>query len=206
MTNLAKTGLSMALVGAVFAIGCGASSGGSDGGDATGAAGTGGGGAGGSACPGVTLFGLSAGDSCFDIVSVMAGSNDGCMLGVADPVANMGLVGASLPVNYTMATATVTVGTDGSLGAGPVMCNMGVLTRENNPTLPTHAACTWHQADTSNITVTATNEFDIDVIEAENMFMGCVAADGLPPTGGMCTSTWTWHMKKSATKTPPGCN
>ena len=30
--------------------------------------------------------------------------------------------------------------------------------------------CTWHQTDTSQVTMTATNEFDISMTEVENMF------------------------------------
>jgi hypothetical protein len=203
MKTLTKSVVSIALLAAAFAVGCGTSSGTDDAGIG-GTAGTGAGGAGGDPCAGATLFAISPGDSCFDIVSVTPGSNDGCMLGVADTVANMGLLGSSLPVNYTfdMMTGTLTVGTMGSLGAGPVLCNVGTLTRDNNPTLMTNMSCTWHQSDTSNITVTATNEFDISVTEAEDMFMGCVAADNILPTGGQCMSTWTWHMKKSDTKSP----
>jgi hypothetical protein len=195
MKNITKGGISMALLTAIFAVGCSSSSGGADGGDASGTAGAGGGDG------GVILYGLSEGTNCFDIVSVAAGSNDGCNLGVADPVASMGLVGASLPVNYVMATATVMVGTDGSLGAGQVAFNMGTLTRSNDPTDPAMATCMWHQTDTSQITVTVTNEFDLSVTEVESMFK---AACTSPPAGGTCTSTWTWHMKKG-TKTPPGC-
>jgi hypothetical protein len=207
MKNLTTYLASIALLTAACAAGCGSSSGSNDAGVAgsTGTSGAGGGagGAGGAVCGGATLFGISTGDSCFDIVSVAAGSHDGCKLGVADSGAN-GLVGASLLVHYDMATATVTVGTMGSLGEGMVTCNMGTLLRENTPMLDTMPSCTWHQADTSNVTVTATNEFDIAVTEAQNQFdTACSAAN--VPTGGMCTSTWTWHMKKG-TKTPPGCN
>jgi hypothetical protein len=211
MKTLTKGLVSLALLTAAFTVGCGSSSGTDDAGAAgtTGAAGNGAAGAdGGEVCQGITLFGLSAGDTCFDVVSVAAGSNDGCMLGVADPydMAMMtGVIGSALPVNYDATTATLTVGTSGSLGKGTIMCNVGTLARDNMPTLSSHPACTWHQTDSSMVNITATNEFDIAVTENETTFSGCVAADGLPPAGGMCTSTWTWHMKKNAAKTPPAC-
>lgn len=147
---------------------------------------------------GPTLFGLSTGDSCFDIVSIEPGFNDGCELGVdgAD------LIGAALPVNYVMSTATLTVGTSGSLGSGPIAFNKGTLTREGNPSDSENPACAWHQTNTSMVTLTATNEFDIAVTEVQDQF--AVACDVDFP-GGTCTSTWTWHMKKG-TKTPPDCD
>ena len=213
MKTMTKGLVSIALLATAFVIGCGSGSGSNDAG-VGGSTGTAGGGAagstgaGGDVCPGVgTLYGLSNGDSCFQITAVMAGSNDGCMLGVADPVASNGLVGASLLVNQDTATGTLTIGTMGSLGSGSIMCNQGTLTRENNPTLDSMPACTWHQADTSMVTITATNEFDVSVTEAQTMFMGCSTAN--TPTGGMCTSTWTWHMKKDTTVSPtssPPCS
>jgi len=51
--------------------------------------------------------------------------------------------------------------------------------------------------------MTATNEFDLSVTEVENMFRGCSAANA--PTGGQCTSTWTWHMKRSTKFFGPSC-
>src|SRR3954469_6760863 len=135
------------------------------------------------------LFGLSTGDSCFDIVSVDPGSVDvaagGCMIGVDT------LVGSALLVNYVQATATVTIGKDGSLGAGPVAKNMGTLTRDGTTSDSAMPTCTWHQTDTSNLTLTATNQFTLSVTEVENMFAAaCGAAN--TPTGGTCTSSWTW--------------
>lgn len=141
---------------------------------------------------GVTLYGLSTGDNCFDITAVAPGSDDGCDLGVA------GLVGASLPVNYAMATATVTLGTMGSIGAGQVTQNMGTLTRDSTATDPAMATCTWSQMDTADLTVTATNTFTVSVTEVESMFLP--ACSGIP-TGGTCTSTWKWTLTKSTTKT-----
>jgi hypothetical protein len=157
---------------------------------------------GGLLCGGMTLYGLTVGNTCFDIVSVAPGSNDGCMLGVADATGS-GIVGMALPFSYDQSTATASVGTNGGLGVGQVICNMGTLTRETSPTLAAMPACSWHQTDTSVLHMTATNEFDLSVTEAENMFRGCSAAN--TPTGGQCTSTWTWHMKKSTKFFGPLC-
>jgi len=201
MKSLMKSAFTMTLLGGIFALGCSSSTNSDDGG-LGGFTGSEGGATGTDAGQdGPVLFGLSTGDSCFDIVSVAAGSNDGCNLGVADTVANNGLVGASLLVNYTQATATLTVGTDGSLGAGQIAFNMGTLMRDGTATDSAMTTCMWHQTDTSMVTLTATNEFDVSVTEVENMFAN---ACSMKPTGGTCTSTWTWHMKKG-TKTPP-CN
>jgi hypothetical protein len=180
MNTLTKSGLSLALLTTIFAVGCGASSGSSDA----------------SSEGGVTPYGLTEGDNCFDVTAASM-VNDGCMLVVG------GLVGMALPVNYVRATATVTVGTDGSLGTGTVTFNMGTLAREGTPMLDTMPTCTWHQSDTSMVTVTATNEFDISVTEVQSDFAPACSAANVP-AGGTCTSTWTWHMKKG-TKTPPGC-
>lgn len=202
MNTLTKSLLSITVLSAAIAMGCGSGSGSSD---ATGTGGTGAGGAGGTdPCGGITLFGLSTGDTCFDVVAVQSGSSDGCGLGVADTSAN-GIVGQALPVNYDMSTANLTVGTSGSLGAGTIMCNVGTLTRANDPALDTMTSCTHHQTDTSMVTVTATNEFDIAVTEDQTMFATACSATNTP-AGGMCTSTWTWHMKKNAAKTPPNCD
>jgi hypothetical protein len=195
-----KSALILSLFGGIAALGCSSSSNSDDGG-VGGFTGGGDGGATGTDAgqDGPALFGLSTGDSCFDVVSVQTGSSDGCNLGVADPVASDGLVGSALLVNYTMATATLTVGTAGSLGAGQIAFNMGTLMRTGTTTDSQMMTCNWHQTDTSMVTLTATNEFDISVTEVENMF--ATACSG-PPTGGTCTSTWTWHMTKSLTKTP----
>ncbi len=67
------------------------------------------------------------------------------------------LVGKALPVNYEMdsTTGTVTVGTKGSLGTGTISNNMGTLNREGDPNDTTMPTCTWHQKDTSTLTLTA---------------------------------------------------
>ena len=190
MKNITKGGISVALLAAVFAVGCSSTSGGDDA-AASGTAGAGGGAGGGA---GATPFGFTEGDTCFDVVSI-TNVQDDCM---AQPGT---VVGMSLPVNYVAATGTLTVGTSGSVGAGPIAFNQGTLTRANDPTDPTMPTCMWHQTDMSNVTVTADNEFDISVTEDQSMFKPACSPI---PTGGMCTSTWTWHMKKG-TKTPPGC-
>jgi hypothetical protein len=191
MKTLLKSAFTMTLLSGIFALGCSSSSNGDDASTTEDA---------GDAGP--TLFGITPGKTCFDVVSVKTGFVDGCNLGVGDTVANNGVVGAALLVNYDPNTATLTVGTDGSLGTGTIAFNEGTLNRVGNPSLDGVPACTWHQTDTSNITVTATNEFDLAGTEVQNMFAtACGAAN--TPTGGTCTSTWTWHMK-IGTKTPTG--
>jgi hypothetical protein len=180
-------------------LGMGGASG-SLGGGGRSSAGSGGGN--GMICQGVVLYGLSVGDSCFDIVSVAAGAADGCSIGVADAAPNGGLVGSALPFNYDTSTATVTIGSMASLGSGEVLCNEGTLTHDAFRTLDTMPACSWHQTDMSLLHLTATNELDLSVTEVENAFTGCSTAD--TPPGGSCTSTWTWHMKKGL-ETPPSC-
>jgi hypothetical protein len=175
--------ISLVLVSAAALVSCSGASSSGDAGD-SGAAGSDG---------GVTLFGLSKGTSCFDIVSIQGTPNDDCDLMVAAQV------GKALPVNYDDATAILKVGTDGSLGGGVISFNAGTLTRTDG--VVSAGTCTWHQKDTSTVTVTATNEFTISVTEDESMF-AAACTDPPPPTGGMCTSTWTWKMKKSGTKLP----
>jgi hypothetical protein len=211
MKTITKGLVSIALLAAAFTVGCGSGSGSSDSGvgGSTGSAGAGAGGTGGGdVCAGVTLHGISDGDSCFDVVSVAAGSQDGCMIGVADPfdpTTMSGVVGSALPVNYVANTGVLTVGTSGSLGDGSIMCNQGTLLRDSNTSFSSMPTCTFHQTDTSMVTITATNEFDITITENENMFATACSASNAP-AGGSCMSMWTWHMKKNAAKTPPGCN
>jgi len=142
------------------------------------------------------LYGLSTGVNCFDVVSIAPGYSDGCQLAVD------GVVGAALPVDYDMIAGTVTVGDGGSLGGGAVAHNMATLSRDGTTSDSSMTSCTWHQTDTSMFTLTATNQFTLAVTEVENTF--ATACSGIP-TGGSCTSTWTWTMKKSTTKTPPSC-
>ena len=101
------------------------------------------------ATDGETLFGLTAGDSCFDVDTV-ANVTDGCN------IAPGSVVGSALLVNYDMATATLTVGTMGAEGAGPIAHNTGTLTRDGNTSDSSMPTCTWHQADTAQVTLTAT--------------------------------------------------
>jgi hypothetical protein len=147
---------------------------------------------------GITLYGLTTGTNCFDVVSIAPGFNDGCGIGVD------GVVGMALPVNYAMSTATVTVGNSGSLGAGTVTRNMGTLTRSGQTSDSMMPSCTWTQMDTSNIDITATNTFTLAVTEVQSGFATACSAATVP-TGGTCTSTWTWTMM-IGTKTPPACN
>lgn len=141
------------------------------------------------------LFGLSPGAYCYDVVSI-SGATDTCQIGVAD------LVGKSLPATYNTTDGSLKLGTDGSLGEGTIRNNMGTLTRDGMPTDPTMATCSWHQTDTTMVVLTAENEFTASITEVENMF---ATACTMPPTGGSCTSTWTWTFKINGAKTAPGC-
>ncbi len=190
MTSSMKNAFALALLGGVFALGCSSTGTGDDGGDVD------------AGSDGPVAFGLAPGDNCFDVVSIQPGSNDGCMIGVADTTATGGPVGGGLLVNYNATTGILTVGTAGSLGAGPIAFNTGTLTRDGNPTDSQMPTCGWHQTDTSDVTVTATNEFDITVTEVEDTF---ATACSFKPTGGTCTSRWTWHMKLG-TEIAPACN
>ena len=178
MRFLTRSGVAIALLASAFVIGCGSGSSTEDG----------------SADSGGTPFGFTMGTNCFDVTAV-SNVNDGCMLAVGS------VVGTALPVDYDPNTGTLTVGTAGSLGAGVITFNMGTLMRNGMTSDAMMPTCTWHQTDTSMVTVTANNEFDIAVTETQTMF---AAACSGPPAGGMCTSTWTWKLKKGS-KTPPGC-
>ena len=214
MKTITKGLASLALLAAAFTIGCGSGSGttgtgGSTGTAGLGAAGAGAGGTGGTTdvCAGVTLYRLSdaMGDVCYKVVMVDQAASDGCNLGVADTTANMGVIGSSLNVNYTydQTSATVTVGTMGSLGTGTILCNQATLQRDGMSSLDSMPACMWHQTDTSMLQMTADYEFDISVTEMQSMASGC--SPGNEPPGGSCTSTWTWHMQRDLTKTAPDC-
>jgi hypothetical protein len=144
------------------------------------------------ATDGSTLYALSTGDSCFD-VNTVANVTDGCN------IAPGSVVGGALLVNYTMSTATLTVGTMGAEGAGPISHNTGTLTRSGDTSDSAMPLCTWHQTDTAQVTLTGNNAFTITVTEMETNF-----ATACVPAMADCTSTWTWTMSKGS-KTPPGC-
>ena len=151
------------------------------------------------AVAGPTLFGLTAGDSCFTITSIAPGFSDGCGVGVDSAV------GTSLPLNYASATAIVTLGTDGSLGGGAIANNVGTLVAVGDMTV-SETTCTLHRTDTTQLQMTADNAFTVSVTEVESNFGATCAAADVPATGS-CTSTWTWTMQKSAVTTlvPPAC-
>jgi len=146
---------------------------------------------------GITLFGLSAGDNCYTVTAIAPGYVDGCEIGVET------VVNASLPMNYTAATATVVLGTEGSLGGGVIANNEGTLVRSGATSFsPT---CTLQQTDTTQLTMIANNMFTVTVTEVQSGF--AAACGALAPAAGTCTSTWTWTMQKSidATLVPPAC-
>jgi hypothetical protein len=187
----------LALFGAVALIGCGGTSSSADAGDAGDASTTGDAAAG----DGPVLFRLTVGDSCFDVLSVVGTPDDGCNFGVGDTAANMGLLGTSLPFHYDMTAVTIQVGTNGILGGGPILNNMATLVHDADATLSTMTTCMWHENVNSMVTMTADNAFTISVVRKQSMFATACSAANVP-AGGMCTSTWTWKMAKSTTKTP----
>jgi hypothetical protein len=138
---------------------------------------------------GSNLFGITEGTYCFKITAIEPGAVDGCDIQVDMQV------GKYLPVTYMRSpSAKLTVGTDGSLGAGSIASNTGMLTRDNMPAAMDMPTCTWHQTDTTTITLTAENTFTAAVVEKEEMFATACTPATVPPTG-MCTSSWTWDMK-----------
>ncbi len=148
---------------------------------------------------GATLYGLTTADSCFTITAIATGFSDGCGLGVDT------IVGTSLPLNYDNTTAIVTLGTNGSLGGGAIANNVGTLVRVADQTID-GTTCTFHANVNSQLQMTADNQFTISVTEVQSTFGAMCAATDVP-TGGTCTSTWTWTMQKSAVTTlvPPAC-
>jgi hypothetical protein len=147
---------------------------------------------GGATGDGPMLWGLSRGMNNYKITGASS-VNDGCKIGVA------GLADGktTLPVTFDVTTSMISIGDKKgtpptpSLGSGVVNNNMATLTRENDTgTLP----CTWHQKDVSTLTLTNHDKFSLSVQEDQTMFAtGCPAAD--VPTGGKCTSTWTWTFE-----------
>jgi hypothetical protein len=143
--------------------------------------------------PDAGLWGLSSNTNDFEVTAI-SNVKDDCKADVGS------LVGMTLPVNYDTTTHKISIGDDQgtpaqpSLGSGVVTSNKGTLTRENDTgDLP----CTWHQKDVSQMTLTANNKFTLAVTEDQSMFAsGCLPAD--VPTGGKCTSTWTWTFEKAA--------
>ncbi len=133
---------------------------------------------------GVSLFGITPGAYCYTITSV-SGVNDGCGLEVGT------LVGKSLPGSYDATTGILTLGTQGSLGGGPISNNAGTLVRVkglvNDTAVP---GCSWNQADTTAVVLTDTNKLTASVTETQDTI---AAACGLAVT--TCTSSWTWTME-----------
>ncbi len=183
-------------------------------GGTTGAAGASGlGGAGG----GPVLYALSPGNFCFDVVSVAPGTVDGCDNGAADFVTTATTRAALSVIYYDTATTvggvaipagTVEVGTDGSLGRGVINQNQATLLRDSTVPAPApNQACTWHQTDTSQFQLTATNQFTISVTETQSTFTAACTTAQLAPATDPCTSTWTWTLaiEDPQVLTAPGC-
>jgi hypothetical protein len=147
---------------------------------------------------GPTLYPLSAGTYCYDVMAIAPGYADGCALAVET------VVGGSLPGTYDAATGQFTLGTEGSLGTGLLSNNVGTLLRDGMTSDASAPTCTWHQSDTTVMTMIGQNQFTAQVVETENTFAAACAP--YIPTAGTCTSTWTWTFGINATKSPTtGC-
>ena len=196
---------SAALALGLNAMGCSSSSSCADGGicneGGAGGSAAGAGGAGGA--PGPTLYALSAGTFCYDILALAAGYSDGCGLGVTTYVGTPTMPSA-VPVSYYAAATTVAgdaipagtvvVGNDGSLGRGVIDQNTGTLLRDGMPVDTDVATCTWHETVQSQFQLTATNKFSIAVTETRANFDPSCATVKPLPAGGTCTSTFTFNM------------
>lgn len=145
---------------------------------------------------GPVIYPLSEGTYCYDVKAISPGYADGCQLAVAS------LVGQALPGTYVSATGQFTLGTEGSLGTGLVNANVATLQRDGTMTDSTAPTCSWHQTDTTTMTMTGQNMFTAAVVETENTF---AAACNPAPTGGTCTSSWTWTLAINANKIAPAC-
>jgi len=143
---------------------------------------------------GETLYGISPGTYCYKITSVSA-VNDGCDLGVAN------MVGSALPGTYDASTGILTLGTQGSLGGGVITYNKGTLVRQKGTMSDLGTpGCSWDQEDTTQITMTAQNQFTAAVTEKQDSI---APACGFASTS--CVSTWTWTFVIDGTLTPPSC-
>jgi hypothetical protein len=140
---------------------------------------------------------LSRGMNTYTVTGVSVGT-DGCMI---DPNS---FVNAMVPVNFDLATQTLTVGNQqglpvmASLGSG-VVGTTGTLTRDNKVTDSMTSTCVWHQTDMSTFTLVGGDIFTLDVTEVEDMFTAACGTTTPPitPSGGMCTTTYTMTLAKA---------
>jgi hypothetical protein len=133
-------------------------------------------------------WGLSSGTNQYKVTAVNV-MTDGCAI---DPAMVMG---TTIPLTYQGGTISLgdMKGSPAmpSLGSGPASGNTATLTRENDAG---DATCTYHQKDVSMFELFDHDKFTLKVTETETMFStGCGTAI---PTGGMCTSNWTWTFAK----------
>jgi hypothetical protein len=145
---------------------------------------------------GPMLFGLSRGMNNYNITALVI-ANDGCAL--MPPGPGTAAMPSTLPVTYNDVTTVISIGNPAgsppvpSLGSGMVGANMATLVRENEA--GDTAGCTWHQKDTGTLVLIDHDKFTLMVKEDESAFMRCTNPP--PPTGGTCTSTWTWTLQKA---------
>jgi hypothetical protein len=143
---------------------------------------------------GPALYGITPGTWCYTVTGLTAVS-DLCDNGAAT------MVGKSIPGTYDAATGIFSLGTSGSLGGGPITNNMGTLVRvKGKVTDSSVAGCSWNQADTTTLTMTAENTFTVSVVETQDTIAAACMA-----TATTCTSSWTWTMAIDGTKVAPAC-
>jgi len=199
MKTMTKYLASLALLTAACAIGCGSSSGSNDAG-VGGSTGTAGGSRDGRRTRGDPCGGHHAlrdldGDTCFDVVSVAAGSSDRLHCS-ASRRRRHGRVGTALPVHYDMPTGHRDGRHDGLARRGAGALQHGHAHPREHPMLDTMATCTWHQADTSMVTVTAMNELQhLGDRGAEHVRPGLLPGQR-PGPAAFAHPPGTWHMKE----------
>jgi hypothetical protein len=144
-----------------------------------------------------TIFGISD-TGCYVVQDVTIVS-DGCEF-APDLVK-----GKSVPGSYVRSTGTLSLGkqvgspVQPSLGSGQVLNNAGQLSRNNTAS---DGACTWNEVVTGDVSVTANDTFTISFTDTQRTFQGCTNPP--PPTGGTCTSTWVWTLKRSGASCADG--
>jgi hypothetical protein len=135
-------------------------------------------------------WGLTRGASKFKITAVKD-VTDPCGTKPGEVISN------DIDVNYDETTMTVSVGKGvGSpvmpyFGSGKVGGNKATLMRDNKSGDGT--ACTWDEKDVSQFELYDHDKFTLAVTQDQSGFMMCGA---IAPTGGKCTSTWTWTIEK----------
>jgi hypothetical protein len=155
---------------------------------------------GGFAADGPALFGLSRGTNDFTFDNVVTVGTDGCGIDPMMDVSKMSVVS----VTYDMGSQVVSIGRlvgtpmAAVFGSGKVAAteaNKATLTRDNVVALEGMLACTWAESVTAQFELIDNDKFTLAVTFKDSKFDAKCSA-GTIPTGGMCTSTWTWTLSK----------